>query len=54
MTEAGHKIIKQVMDIVNKYHWDESNSQIDYFHTNFHFDLGLGNYNKDFIDGVSN
>ena len=51
ITEEGNKVLMEIMEIVSKYQWDESNSSIDYFCTNFYLHLGLGKYDKDFIDG---
>lgn len=51
LTPEGHDTIKKVVEIVEKYHLDRSDSQIDYFCTNFYYDLDLGKYDKAFVDG---
>lgn len=35
-------LLKIVNDIVGKYHWDESDSQTDYFHCAFYMSLDIG------------
>lgn len=54
LTEMGHNALQKVMDIVNKYHWDESDVQADYFSTNFYIHLELGKWDKEFMDGDNN
>jgi hypothetical protein len=51
MTKAGHGAVKQINEIIQKYHWDKSEPMTDYFHTNFYYHIGLGKWDKDFIDG---
>lgn len=45
--------LKKILDIVNKYHWDESDSQTDYFNCNFYFHFHLGEWDKDVIEVIS-
>lgn len=51
LTHDGFKAVNKVIDIINKYHINRSDSQTDYFDVNFYYDLNLGKWNKDFIDG---
>ncbi len=51
LTETGHNDLKKVVEIVEKYHRDDSDSSIDYFNCNFYFHLNLGKWDKEFIDG---
>lgn len=51
LTEDGHSALKQINEIIQKYHWDKSEPMVDYFHTNFYYHLSLGKWNMDFIDG---
>jgi len=51
LTVDGFNAVNKVIDIINHYHVDKSNSQIDYFDVNFYYDLNLGKFDKDFIDG---
>lgn len=51
LTKAGHSAVKEINEIIQKYHWDKSDPMTDYFHTNFYYHIGLGKWNKDFVDG---
>lgn len=51
LTEAGHNDLKMVVEIIEKYHWDKSDSSVDYFNTNFYYHINLGKWDKEFIDG---
>lgn len=44
----GKKIFKGVNEIVKKYHWDESRSEIDYFSCAFYYNLNVGRWDKAF------
>ncbi len=49
LTEAGHKLFKGVMEIVNYYNYNNSDSQTDYYDVNFHCELRIGKYDKPYI-----
>ncbi len=53
LTEFGHNTLKKIVEIVEKYHRDSSDSSIDYFNCNFYFHLGLGKWDVPFIDGIA-
>lgn len=38
-TEAGQTKLRRVLDIISAYRYDESNSMVDYFNTNFYITL---------------
>ena len=38
-TEAGQAKLRRVLDIISAYRYDESNSMVDYFNTNFYITL---------------
>lgn len=38
-TEAGRAKLERVQSIIAAYRYDESNSQVDYFNTNFYYDI---------------
>ena len=38
-TEAGRAKLERVQSIIAAYRYDESNSQVDYFDTNFYYDI---------------
>ena len=40
--------LEKVEEIINKYHYDNSDSMIDYFDTNFYYYYQIGSWDKDF------
>ncbi len=50
LTEAGHNDLMKVNEIIKKYHWDESDSSVDYFHTNFYYNISLGKWDTELIE----
>lgn len=40
-TEYGIQVIDWIMEIILKYHWDESDSQSDYFHCAFYYHIDI-------------
>ena len=42
LTDRAKEVLQNVYEFVKSYHFDNSNSQIDYFHTNFYINLGVG------------
>ena len=52
LTEQGHNDLKKIVEIVEIYHRDSSDSSIDYFNCNFYFHLSLGKWDVPFIDGT--
>jgi len=51
LTPEGHESLKKINEIITGYHWDESDSSVDYFNCNFYYHISLGKWDKDFIDG---
>lgn len=51
LTELGHNDLKKIVAIVDNYHRDSSDPSIDYFNCNFHFDMSLGKWDNEFVDG---
>jgi len=51
LTEQGHTLLQQVINIADFYNYDDSDPQTDYFSVNFYFDIGLGKWDKAFEDG---
>lgn len=45
-TPYGKKLMTAIHDIIKKYHWDESDSMIDYFHCSFYYNMNIGEYNN--------
>ena len=38
-TEETRKLLKKIQSIIESYRYDESNAMVDYFNTNFYFDI---------------
>ena len=51
LTEQGHNLLQRVVNISNIYNYDDSDPQTDYYSVNFHLDIELGKWDKDFEDG---
>ena len=52
LTYQGHNLLRRVVQIVNEYHRDDSDSMTDYYSVNFSFSLELGKWDKPFVDGT--
>jgi hypothetical protein len=53
LTEEGHKVLSEVVRITDKYNWNNSDSQTDYYDVNFHLSLNIGRWDKPYIrEGV--
>lgn len=39
LTEDGKEIVRVANQVINAFNYDDSNSQVDYFDTNFYYDL---------------
>lgn len=52
LTEEGHKLLQRVVQISDKYNWNHSDSQSDYYDVNFHLDLAIGKWDRKFIQEV--
>jgi hypothetical protein len=37
-------VLRKVTEIINSYNFDDTDSQLDYFHTNFYFNLEIGKW----------
>lgn len=53
LTEAGHDLLKRVVEIADQYNYNDSDSMTDYYSVNFSFHVSLGRWDKPFIDGGS-
>lgn len=51
LTLQGYMFLKRVCQIVEQYHYVDSDIQTDYYNTNFYFHLQLGKWDKPFMDG---
>lgn len=41
LTDTAINIIKQIQSIISAYRYDESNSMVDYFNTNFYYNIAI-------------
>ncbi len=48
LTEEAKSVINQALNIINSYNFDDSDSQIDYFHNNFYTHMSIGKWDKPF------
>lgn len=48
LTEQAKAVLRDVQAFINSYNFDDSDSMIDYFHTNFYSDLDIGKWDKPF------
>jgi hypothetical protein len=46
LSEKWTEIMKTLNECILSYHFDDSDSQTDYFHTNFYYDIWIGRYEK--------
>lgn len=46
LTTYGEKLFNAILSIIHQYHWDESDSQSDYFHCAFYYNLSIGKYDN--------
>ena len=51
LTYQGYMFLKRVCQIVEAYHYVDSDIMTDYYNTNFYFHLQLGRYDRPFMDG---
>ena len=43
-------ILKKASDIIHRDHWDESDIQSDYFHCAYYVHVGIGRWDKPYLD----
>ena len=48
LTEEGKSIMSGILNIINKFHWDKSEIETDYFNCNFYIHLNVGKWDKPF------
>lgn len=52
LTEKGFNLIKRITELTNKFNWDNSNIQTDYFDVKFYTHLNIGKWDKDLIENI--
>lgn len=50
LTKKGFNLVKKIVDMTNKFNWDNSDSQSDYFDVNFYLHINIGKWDKDYIE----
>lgn len=50
LTEEGFNLVKRITELTNKFNWDNSDSQIDYFDVKFYLHLNIGKGDKPLIE----
>lgn len=48
LTPEAWPVLCRVVEIVGAFNYDESDPQTDYYSVNFHFEIGIGRWNKNF------
>lgn len=48
LTPLANEILRDVNHFINSYRYDDSDGMIDYFDTNFYYDMAVGRWNKPF------
>ena len=48
LTEEAKSVINKALQIINSYNFNDSDAQIDYFHTNFYTHMSIGKWDKPF------
>jgi len=51
LTKEAHELLVKVNQIIRQYRYDNSDPQTDYFDTNFYYDIHIGKWDKDFVQG---
>ncbi len=46
LTKEAKTLFGMIKEIIDKYHWDESDPMTDYFHTAFYMHFAIGQYEK--------
>lgn len=46
LTDKSKAMFKDIVQFINSYNYDDSDSQIDYFHTNFYLNMSIGKWDK--------
>jgi hypothetical protein len=52
LTEEGFNLVKRITELTNKFNWDNSDSQTDYFDVKFYVHLNIGKYDKPLIENI--
>jgi hypothetical protein len=53
LTEQGWKVMKVATNLLDNYHWDKSDAQIDYFCCNFYMHIEIGKWNRPYVNNLT-
>jgi len=48
LTEEAENVLRGVVEIIKEYHYDNSDPMVDYFDTNFYFNVDIGRWDAPF------
>lgn len=46
LTDKGWEVMATATKALEKYHWDDSDARVDYFHCNFYMHVAIGKWDK--------
>lgn len=49
LTRYGKEICGKINELIKKEHWDKSDSQTDYFHCAFYYQINVGKWDRPFV-----
>lgn len=49
LNDKGREIVRFLNNVCVAYNYDDSDSMVDYFDTNFYYDIAIGKWDKPFI-----
>jgi hypothetical protein len=52
LTEEGYKLVKRIVELTEKFNWNNSDSQTDYYDVKFSLHLSIGKYDKPLIEKI--
>ena len=52
LTEKGFNLIKRITELSDKFNWDNSDTQTDYFDVKFYLNINIGEYDKPLIERI--
>lgn len=54
LSEYGEYMFRKISEFLDSYRYDDSDSMIDYFNTNFYYFLSIGSWDKPFVQTADN
>jgi len=52
LTEEGFNLVKRISELVNRFNYNNSDIQTDYFDVHFYTHLNIGNWDKPLIENI--